>query len=686
MWELRIERLLGLSLLLYGLQALPPVSMAAESDDRSGSGEIVAEPENSAPEGQSQPETAAFQLDEIVVQAEGEKPFPEDTSLQRIDREDVHGSLGKSVADALEQSPDVLSFSNSRGERGLTLRGFDQRQILVLMDGVPLYDAYDRALDLGKIPLGPMSHITVVKGAGSVAYGPNGLGGAINITTREPGTGPLLEAEFASSPEDSAYRLRLGSDGQVNSLGYHVDLGGVTEEGYRLSDRFDPARNEDGGWRQNSDTEHFHVSGKVAWDASTAHQFQTGGFFVKGDWGVPPDVFTVNPRFWRWSLWEDLSGHVGHAGRYGAFSMEESLYINRNTTELDSFDDSSYSTQDTEKAFFSRFEDTTVGVTVRPAYVFNEWLVSGRALSRAWVGARYDRHREDPSSDGTERTFSVYTLTMAPEIELTPWEKLSFIVGLQADLEIPEDAGEFDPENTSHVGPMLQALYRPADALFLKLQANRRARFPTLKERYSSTLVGRIPNPYLNPEKAWNLGLDAGYEEGGVRILAGVFYSSVSDLIETTVPVAGSQKINNVGHAQYAGAETVLEWVPVNGLLVRADYAHLYWDLDGSEGDLLAYRPVHKGSVRLSYAWSDRVNASTQVRVVSGQDFQDVDTGWWGRLGPYAVWDLFLSVKPLQTLELWLNVENLLDVDYQASYGFPEPGRAYWIGIRGSLG
>jgi iron complex outermembrane receptor protein len=632
-------------------------------------------------------ETASVTLDDIVVMAEREGRAHTDTSLSRIDRKKINGSVSKSVADALQRDPSVFIFRNGRGERGISFRGFDQRQVLVLMDGVPLYNAYDRVLDLGKIPMAPVSHITLVKGAGSVAYGPNGLGGAINITTRRPGEGPMFEGDFAASPEDDAYRLRAGSDLKWKSLAYHLDFGAVTEEGYHLSRRFDPAPNEDGGRRNNSDTRHFHVSGKAAWDASTTHRFQAGGFFLRGRWGVPPDVFASNPRFWRWDPWENVNAHLGHSGRYGAFSMDEKLYLNYNINELDSYDDHTYSTQNTPRAFRSRHEDSTLGVTLRPAYVFDSLPLLGcPAHSRTWVGARYDRHEERPNRDAPKISFSVYTLTLAPEIEIAPWERFAFIAGLQADMEIPEEIEGFNPDTTSHVGPMFQIFYRPAEPVFLKVQATQRARFPTLKERYSSTLGGRSPNPDLEPEEAWNLGLDAGYEKGGVRIVAGAFFSDVSDLIEQKVVAGGNEQIDNLGGVEYLGAETLFEWSLGRGFLLHANYAFLHYERDEAGEDRLPYRPAHKGSAGVSYAGSGWLEASTMVRAVSRQDFQDPDTGRWGRLGAFAVWDAFLEVRPIPNLALWLQVENLLDMDYQQAYGFPEPGRTFWLGLRGHVG
>ncbi len=621
-------------------------------------------------------------LDELVVRAERDEPEPREPSLAGVDRGEIENALTETVAGSLEGVNGIFRFRNARGDQGIVLRGFDQRQVLVLLDGVPLYNAYDRVLDLGRIPLGPVDHVTVVKGAGSVAYGPNGLGGAINITTRRPGDGPLLEAEGAASPEDASYLFRMGSDLSFRPFSSHLDFGIAGEGGYHLSDRFDPARNENGGRRENSDAEHLHLGGKIAWDPSPGQRLQVGGYFFRGEWGVPPEAYTERPRYWRWSLWKDLSLHVDHAGRYGRFSMEEQAYANLNTTELDSYDDASYTSQTGRRAFHSRQEDATFGATLRPSLSMH-LLAPGRgAWVRAWLGARYDRHEERPAPGGPKRTFSVYTLTLAPEIEIHPHPRLSLIAGLQADLELPGRVEGFDPDETFHVGPRVQARYHPGQAFFVSLQANRRARFPTLKERYSSTVTGRVPNPSLQPEKAWNVGLDAGYEKERFRLTAGLFFSDVSDLIEETLLPSGDRRIDNQGKVRYTGAEASVDWIPLEGLRLQARYAFLHWHRMDAPDDHLPRRPAHTGTAALSYQGGDRWSVSTTLRAVSGRDAQDPDTGSWGRLDPYVLWDLLLLVRPLEKVSLWFRVENLLDTDYETEYGFPEPGRTFWVGIK----
>jgi len=60
----------------------------------------------------------------------------------------------------------------------LTLRGFDQKDVKVLIDGVPAHVSYNGSLDLSQIPVETIAKNEVVKGASSVLYGSNTMGGS----------------------------------------------------------------------------------------------------------------------------------------------------------------------------------------------------------------------------------------------------------------------------------------------------------------------------------------------------------------------------------------------------------------------------------------------------------------------------------------------------------------------------
>jgi iron complex outermembrane receptor protein len=124
---------------------------------------------------------------EVVVL--GARSSGRGTSVQKVDRERFRLLGASTVAEAVATLPSALDASNVRGERMLTLRGFSQRQLIVMIDGVPVTVPYDGQIDTGKLPLGVVEHVTVVKGAGSLLYGPNGLGGRSTFPRAGPGKG-----------------------------------------------------------------------------------------------------------------------------------------------------------------------------------------------------------------------------------------------------------------------------------------------------------------------------------------------------------------------------------------------------------------------------------------------------------------------------------------------------------------
>ena len=66
---------------------------------------------------------------EIVV--EGTRPVDRGTSVDRVSERRLEQWGATNVGESLERLPSFSSGGSSRGERVLSLRGFDQRQIAV---------------------------------------------------------------------------------------------------------------------------------------------------------------------------------------------------------------------------------------------------------------------------------------------------------------------------------------------------------------------------------------------------------------------------------------------------------------------------------------------------------------------------------------------------------------------------
>src|SRR5688572_13725935 len=81
----------------------------------------------------------------------------------------------------LRELPMLHVRTNSRGEAEISARGSESRQVAVLVDGIPLTLAWDSRTDASVLPSTAFREMTYVRGLSSMLYGPNVLGGIIEL-------------------------------------------------------------------------------------------------------------------------------------------------------------------------------------------------------------------------------------------------------------------------------------------------------------------------------------------------------------------------------------------------------------------------------------------------------------------------------------------------------------------------
>ena len=133
-----------------------------------------------------------YSLDEIVVTAtRTEKSVLEaPANVQIISGEQIQEKGYLSAFEAVRNltQADSLSYQDDGGDYGtmfsaIRLRGLDTGT-LVLVNGNPCNFA--NVATLANIPPEEIERIEVVKGSNSVLYGPQAMGGVINIITKKP--------------------------------------------------------------------------------------------------------------------------------------------------------------------------------------------------------------------------------------------------------------------------------------------------------------------------------------------------------------------------------------------------------------------------------------------------------------------------------------------------------------------
>nr|WP_256219950.1 MULTISPECIES: TonB-dependent siderophore receptor [unclassified Variovorax] len=169
-----------------------------------------------------------------------------------IERKQIQESGTSSVRDVLRQVPGVqVQESNGTGGSDISLnvgvRGLTSRlspRSTILLDGVPLaYAPYGQPqLSLAPLSLGNLEAVDVVRGAGSVRYGPQNVGGIINFVSR------AIPRQFAA---EASVGVESASHGGGLKTTPNLFIGGTSENGLGLALLYSGTHGD--GFRQSND-------------------------------------------------------------------------------------------------------------------------------------------------------------------------------------------------------------------------------------------------------------------------------------------------------------------------------------------------------------------------------------------------------------------------------------------------
>lgn len=147
----------------------------------------------------------------------------------QLSRDDILTNGGGNLADALANVPGISGSGFAAGASRPIIRGMDSSRVKMVENGLSSSDVSDIGPDHG-VPLDPLSteSIEVVRGAGTLRYGSQAIGGVVNaINNRVPtalpdkdfsGDASASYASVANSGEASVL-----ADGSIGTFALHAD-------------------------------------------------------------------------------------------------------------------------------------------------------------------------------------------------------------------------------------------------------------------------------------------------------------------------------------------------------------------------------------------------------------------------------------------------------------------------------
>ncbi|MFT7773726.1 TonB-dependent receptor plug domain-containing protein [Roseateles sp.] len=616
--------------------------------------------------------------------------MPQDQAGSLVTRQQMQQFGRETVGDAANLLPGVSIASNSRNELMVYLRGFDARQVPLFIDGVPVYVPYDGYVDFNRFGTYDIAALQVAKGFSSIAYGPNALGGAINVVTRKPSRAFEGDAFVgAAAGGDRKAGINLGT--RQGHWYLQAGLSWREADGFRLPSDFQPTATEDGGLRNNSDRRDSKLSFKLGLTPNASDEYALSYYKQDGQKGQPPTTGSTGVRYWRWPFWDKESLYFVSTTALGSSErVKLRLYRDRFDNEVTSYTDATYtrlrtSGQGSVSTGRSIYHDRTDGGAVE----LESTRFAGHVL-RAVLQHRQDRHEELDANATRGALFedTLRSVGLEDLITIAPRWQLALGVArheLRPD-SVYSNGNAYGLPSATRATNLQAGLFRDLGAgqqAYASL--SRKTRLPTLKDRYSQRLGSYVENPALGAERSLNAEL--GYQGrawGTVEVEAALFHSRVDDKIQSAFVAGGSScsaatpcQMRNVGEVRVNGIELGARG-SITGRLEL-----------GGNLTVLDQKNVSNPDIRLLAVPDRKLFAYarfTPMAQVWLQASVEHNAKRWASntaaLHGYTLLGLKASWRMPDGLSLEAGLDNAADKLYELDAGFPAPGRTWFANAR----
>ncbi len=488
--------------------------------------------------------------------------------VQVISAKTIEQSGSENLMDLLQMQTGLVIAVNPLGVAlqgypnpfgtGIQMQGMDPAYTLILIDGEPLTGRNGGVLDLGRVELGNVKQIEILRGPATSLYGSDALAGVINIITKDPQSNELRgKLRYGSNNEQVAMvsgvlKLKKTS---IELLGRRYNNDGWDFDKDIYGQTIDPYKS----YTLNAKTiTHLNDKSTLIFSGRFFNQKQFNNYLIIPD--KKPEIITGT------TVEEDKS-------IYGKWNHKVNSTLNFTASVYATgFDNHAHAYMQKNDSLYEKI--TLNHSLLKPELQFN----LGEAGSQWVAGAGYNLEKVHSNRYSSDKRLDSWFGYLQKQLTLS--NKLNIIAG-----------GRFDKNTlyTAQFSPKLAVGYKITPSLIAKVSVGAGFKAPDFRQQYlnySSSLVGytilgarelgngleRLQEsgmlsgsvdikPYRNgvilqPERSvgFNAGIDYTINTRGV-LKVNVFRNDINHLIETyNLPF---NQINNKAIFSYANVDRV---------------------------------------------------------------------------------------------------------------------------------
>ncbi|TNE62493.1 MAG: TonB-dependent receptor [Alphaproteobacteria bacterium] len=438
------------------------------------------------------------------------------TIVGQVNRDDILKAGGSNLADVLKNTPGVTGTGFAAGASRPVIRGFDANRVRILEDGIGSFDVSEVGPDHG-VPIDPLSirEIEVVRGAATLRYGSQAIGGVVNAINnrvpRELGDEPFegeLSGSYGSNSDTGQGSIMM--DATTGQMAFHAD-GFYRHTGdYKIP----------GGTMENS---YFHGGGASFGTSYFFGDSRVGAAIVHYDtnYGIPGE-----------------EAHIDMQQTKGLFSS--SLAIDKGALKT--------ITLDGGYADYKHSEIDNETGDIGSTFTDKEWDTRAEFLfdaigpfSSAAAGVQFQHRKFAAFGEGEEYLLPTLTKNAALFLftEMPVGDRVNMQFGARIEHVDADGTPVSDVATERSFTPFsasVGALYDLTDSLKLGLTAASTARAPAITELYArgaheGPLTYETGDPNLGIERGNSLEATLRYKKGRVNFEGAAWAVSFNNFI-----------------------------------------------------------------------------------------------------------------------------------------------------------
>ena len=476
-------------------------------------------------------------------------------NMSIITKKDIEIMNAHNVADILHRIAGIFLdiYSQDMGSPAfIQIYGSEQRQVLVMIDGMPINFHSEGYAELNSIPVDIIKRIEIIKGPASSSWG-SSIGGVINIITKDVKNSkkPTGYIRF-SYGERYTYDTGAQVSGRYKNIGYYMFTG----------------RQGTDGLRNKRDYKRNNIYSKFDVDLSDNIDFKLslGYSDPENDLGkyfhLAPGLHSYSKNHF-YFLKSDLKAHISNGTDLNFMFYHIKQRVNLDNKHI--FTNIPY--------FSQSFDEETYGGRIR--------LGIKRGRHNGSIGIDIERDDMDLTIDAGP---ALQALGVPATALFSPHrEKWAFYINDTIDIGhlsiIPELRYDHDSTTGSFVSPSLGLAYRLGQHTILRAQIARGFTPPPLSWMYGGGIF-LMPNKGLDRERImlYQIGAETSILKY-LWIKGTIFRHEIDDYIKRLrVPPTIMGRYQNSGDLKKNGIELLAKSIPFYGFRLFGSYTFVHFN------------------------------------------------------------------------------------------------------------